>query len=517
MSLDLAERPATRPAAVIEAELNYLGPVEGRPFTYTYPRRPGSRAATSPPRRTAWRSATCGRSPARCRWTARASRWPGPSALRDFDDEAAIRAVYYPESARILQAATGAARVHIFDHTIRRQVPGAEDRAGAARQPVARVHVDHTERSGPQRVRDLLPDEAEALLRGRVQIVNLWRPIAGPVRDMPLAVCDATTVAPADLVASDLIYPDRRGETYQVRFNPAHRWYWLPEMTTEEALLLKVYDSARDGTRGSRRTPPSPIPARRRTPRRGRASSCARCSSTRRDRSPRLGGRRGRPSARRPASQGAPPGRGLPRRGLTRGAPRPAMRAGEPRGVAMDHPMSAAEAVGPAAGTPDPLGRARALARAIAAAAPAIEATRRIPADLAEALHARACSACCCRARPAATRCIPATYLLAIEEMARHDASVAWNLFVANSTVLIAAYLAPDVAATIFGDPRAVLAWGPPNETVAEAVPGGYRVSGRFDFASGCHLATWMGVHCRVREADGGSGRTSTAGRRSAR
>ena len=248
MSLDLAERPATQYAAEIAAELNYLGPVAGRPFTYTFAPPPGQPRSNivAAPRRMAIRD---------LRPTAPVASLEregfavarGPSALRAFDDEAAIRAVYYPESARILQAATGAARVHIFDHTIRRQVPGAEDRGAATRQPVARVHVDHTEHSGPQRVRDLLPDEAEALLRGRVQIVNLWRPIAGPVRDMPLAVCDATTVAADDLVASDLIYPDRRGETYQVRYNPAHRWYWLPEMTPDEALLLKVYDSARDG------------------------------------------------------------------------------------------------------------------------------------------------------------------------------------------------------------------------------------------------------------------------------
>ena len=248
MSLALATHPPIRPADAIEAELNYLGPVEGRAFTYTYPPpagRPRSNI-TAEPHRMAIRD---------LRPTAASVSLDregfavatGASALRGFDDEAAIRAVYYPESARILQAATGAARVHIFDHTIRRQAPGAEDRAGGARQPVARVHVDHTEWSGPQRVRDLLPGEAEALLRGRVQIVNLWRPIAGPVRDMPLAVCDTTTVAPGDLVASDLLYPDRRGETYQVRFNAAHRWYWLPEMTVEEALLLKVYDSARDG------------------------------------------------------------------------------------------------------------------------------------------------------------------------------------------------------------------------------------------------------------------------------
>jgi len=249
MSLELAERPATRHPAVIEAGLNYLGPVEGRPFTYTYPPPDGQPRSniTAEPHCVPIRDLR----PIADRVSLDREGFAvaqGPSALRDFGDEAAIRAVYYPESARILQAATGAARVHIFDHTIRRQVPGAEDRAGGARQPVARVHVDHTEWSGPQRVRDLLPDGAEALLRGRVQIVNLWRPIAGPVRDMPLAVCDTTTVAPGDLVASDLIYPDRRGETYQVRFNPAHRWYWLPEMTPEEALLLKVYDSARDGT-----------------------------------------------------------------------------------------------------------------------------------------------------------------------------------------------------------------------------------------------------------------------------
>jgi hypothetical protein len=88
---------------------------------------------------------------------------------------------------------------------------------------------------------------AQAVFTAELLPFAAW-PIAGPVRDMPLAVCDSTTVSPTDLVASDLIFPDRRGETYQVRFSPVHRWYWLPEMTPKEALLLKVYDSARDGT-----------------------------------------------------------------------------------------------------------------------------------------------------------------------------------------------------------------------------------------------------------------------------
>jgi hypothetical protein len=146
-----------------------------------------------------------------------------------------------------LRGITGADRVHIFDHTVRRRVPGAQDRRDGLRQPVARVHVDHTEKSGPQRVRDLLPDEADELLRGRLQIINLWRPIRGPLRDSPLAVCDAGTVSRQDLVPSDLIYPDRTGETYAVLFSPAHRWYYVPEMERDEVLLLKCYDSRSDG------------------------------------------------------------------------------------------------------------------------------------------------------------------------------------------------------------------------------------------------------------------------------
>jgi hypothetical protein len=84
-------------------------------------------------------------------------------------------------------------------------------------------------------------------LRGRVQIVNVWRPLRGPVQDAPLAVCHAPSVAPADLVPSDLVYPHRTGETYSVTYNPAHRWFYLRGMGTDEALLLKCYDSKTDG------------------------------------------------------------------------------------------------------------------------------------------------------------------------------------------------------------------------------------------------------------------------------
>ncbi|BAL75093.1 hypothetical protein S23_18790 [Bradyrhizobium cosmicum] len=103
---------------------------------------------------------------------------------------------------------------------MRKRVEGAADiRDGGPRQPATRVHVDQTAVSGANRVREHLPDEAEELLKGRVQMINLWRPIRGPLRDSPLAMADGTSVAPDDLVASDLIYPNRRGETYSVKYN----------------------------------------------------------------------------------------------------------------------------------------------------------------------------------------------------------------------------------------------------------------------------------------------------------
>ena len=171
-----------------------------------------------------------------------------PSSVKDFYDENEVRSIYYPEAERLIKEATGADRVFVFDQTVRKRVQGAADvRDGSPRQPVARVHVDHTEKSGLQRVRDLIPDEAEELLKGRVQIINLWRPIRGPLLDSPLAVCDARTVKPDELVASDLVYPHRVGETYSVRYNPDHRWFYVPRMTADEALLLKCFDSKADG------------------------------------------------------------------------------------------------------------------------------------------------------------------------------------------------------------------------------------------------------------------------------
>jgi hypothetical protein len=166
--------------------------------------------------------------------------------MRDFLDEDEVRRVYYPEMEALVNAESGASRVVVFDHTLRT----ADDELRAARkirEVVRRVHNDYTEWSGPQRVRDLLPAEADDLLRRRFSIVQVWRPIRHPVETFPLAICDARTLSPDDLVVSERRYPNRVGQTYAIKYNPRHQWYWFPRMRREEALVFKVYDSLKDG------------------------------------------------------------------------------------------------------------------------------------------------------------------------------------------------------------------------------------------------------------------------------
>jgi hypothetical protein len=177
----------------VKANLNYLKPTGEKPRTYTFPPPSGEPASTvvNDPHELTIIDARAISSDFELDREG-FSLVRHESATRDFYDEEEVKRVYYPEVERLLKAATGADRVHIFDHTVRRRIPGQEDRRfDGPRQPVPRVHVDHTEKSGPQRVRDLLPADAAALLRGRVQIINVWRPIRGPLLDSPLAVCDA--------------------------------------------------------------------------------------------------------------------------------------------------------------------------------------------------------------------------------------------------------------------------------------------------------------------------------------
>ena len=152
---------------------------------------------------------------------------------------------------------------------------------------------------------------------------------------------------------------------------------------------------------------------------------------------------------------------------------------------------------------PDPVARARELGTEIAAAADEIERTRRIPEALLERFHDSRLFRMLLPRSAGGDEIEPAVYVAAIEELARHDASIAWNAFVANSSSLIAAYLDPGVNRAIFADPRSIVAWGPPNASRARAVDAGYRLTGKWDFASGCRHARWLGAHCHVLEADG--------------
>ena len=168
------------------------------------------------------------------------------SRLADFFDEDEIRRVYYPEMEALIRAESGARRVHVFDHTLRTD-DGCMREERKIRDIVRRVHNDYTESSGPQRVRDLLPEDAEELLARRFAIVQVWRPIRHPVESWPLAIADAQTISANSLIVTERHYRDRVGQTFAIAYDPKHRWYWFPHMRPDEALVFKTYESARDG------------------------------------------------------------------------------------------------------------------------------------------------------------------------------------------------------------------------------------------------------------------------------
>ena len=167
---------------------------------------------------------------------------PHASALVDAYDDEAVRAIYYPEIERLVQRASGAERVLVFDHNVRSGPKAKAGQRGIA-EPVRLVHNDYTAESARLRVQQLLPAEADTLIGRRYAFINVWRPLFGPILDTPLAVCDARSIATGDLLKLDLIYPDRVGENYHFVPNEAHRWYYYSEMRDDEALLLKCMDS----------------------------------------------------------------------------------------------------------------------------------------------------------------------------------------------------------------------------------------------------------------------------------
>ena len=173
---------------------------------------------------------------------------PFDAKFEQFDDDDAVKSAFYAQIVAFVKAHTGAKRVEVFDHTIRKRLPAdLKVQTTVQRPAVMLVHSDYTVKSGPQRVRDLLPAEADALLENRVAFYNVWKPLFRRVDELPLAMCDATTDADEDMLRMDLKYRERTGEIYVMRYSPAHRWYYFPKMEPTQALLLKTYDSETDG------------------------------------------------------------------------------------------------------------------------------------------------------------------------------------------------------------------------------------------------------------------------------
>ncbi|MEE2689050.1 MAG: CmcJ/NvfI family oxidoreductase [Pseudomonadota bacterium] len=173
-----------------------------------------------------------------------------PTAVDDLYDDAVVESDYYAEIQVLLRERFGASRIEIFDKTRRSDSRSGAKNPDGLRGPATRVHVDYTVKSGPQRAKDVLGQaEFKRLIAAGMRIIqiNVWRPISGPVKRSPLAVADASSIARHELVATDQIFPDRVGEIYHLAHGSGQRWYYASEMTRDEVLLIKGWDSMDDG------------------------------------------------------------------------------------------------------------------------------------------------------------------------------------------------------------------------------------------------------------------------------
>lgn len=169
------------------------------------------------------------------------------SAIRNFYSIASEKEIYQTELAELVLPIVGASSLFVFDHTLRSDSSEVRE-AKQTREAAAIIHNDYTNASARKRVRDLLePDKAKARLLNRFAIINVWRSISGTVLRSPLCCCDAQSVNEKNVFASERVAKDRVGELELVSHNPAHKWYYYPEMQADEVLLIKTFDSATDG------------------------------------------------------------------------------------------------------------------------------------------------------------------------------------------------------------------------------------------------------------------------------
>lgn len=166
---------------------------------------------------------------------------------KDFYDFDAFLEDYEAQISELIVSVTGASEALVFDHTRRSDSPVVRGER-MTRETASVIHNDYTDASAVRRLQDLLPaEEAKQRLEKRFAIVNLWRSITGTVTTTPLACCAASSIEPGDLVAAERRAEERIGELELVSWNPRHRWYYYPEMTRQEVLLIKTFDSAQDG------------------------------------------------------------------------------------------------------------------------------------------------------------------------------------------------------------------------------------------------------------------------------
>jgi len=169
-----------------------------------------------------------------------------PTAVRNFLDQDEVRSVYEVEIENFLKSLTGCHRVHIFDHTVRASDAELREQK-QVREPAQLVHNDYTSHSGLVCLRENLGAEADKLAAGRFQIVNVWRPLVDPVEDYPLALCDARSLDPPDLIDSERRAPNHTGEIQLAVHAAEQRWYYYPEMRPPEVLVFKTFDSIDGG------------------------------------------------------------------------------------------------------------------------------------------------------------------------------------------------------------------------------------------------------------------------------
>lgn len=236
------------------ATMSYLKPTTQRPCSYAFPPPPGI----------PWENCeyelrsvpiTDGRSaPYRPALEREGFElWDAPSSVVNFKDEQEVKTTYYQEACELALSATGATKAYVFDHLLRRREPdqvaltfGKRGTDGLAAAN-GRIHNDYSEESGRRRLGLVISDPEAAARVRRYSIINIWRPLNGPVLGTPLAVCDARTLRVNDFVTCDVKYPRRTGEIYLATYSDVHRWSYFSAMDRHEALLFKQYDSQLSG------------------------------------------------------------------------------------------------------------------------------------------------------------------------------------------------------------------------------------------------------------------------------